>query len=56
MVDVLGYFFAAFFAVWGVVIIVNTKDTANTTLLKLVALAIATFMFAMSGMVLNVII
>lgn len=56
MVDVLGLFFAAFFAVWGVVVIVNTKDSADTIPLKLIALFIALFMFAVSGAVLNVVI
>jgi hypothetical protein len=53
MGEILGYFFAGFFAVWGVIIIVNTKETADTVLLKAIALLISVFMFAVSGMVLN---
>lgn len=56
MGDVLGCFFAAFFAVWGVVVIVNTRDTADTVFLRVVSLLVAIFMFAMSGAVLNAII
>lgn len=56
MVDVLGYFFAAFFAVWGVVVIVNTREVADTVMLRVISLLVAIFMFAMSGAVLNAIV
>ena len=56
MVDILGCFFAAFFAVWGVVVVVNTMDVADTVLLRIIALSVAIFMFAMSGAVLNAIV
>ncbi len=56
MVDILGYFFFAFFIFWGVAILVNTRETADTVPLRIVSISIAMFMFAVSGLVLNAII
>ena len=56
MVDILGYFFVGFFAAWGVVVIINTRDVADTILLRVISLLVAIFMFAVSGAVLNAIV
>lgn len=53
MGELLGYFLAGFFAVWGVIVIVNTKDTANTIYLKLFTLLVSMSMFILSGLMLN---
>lgn len=53
MDELLGYFLAGFFAVWGVIVIVNTKDTANTIYLKLFTLLVSMSMFILSGLMLN---
>ena len=53
MDELLGYFLAVFFAVWGVIVIVNTKDTANTIYLKLFTLLVSMSMFILSGLMLN---
>lgn len=53
MGELLSYFLAGFFAVWGVIVIVNTKDTANTIYLKLFSLLVSMSMFILSGLMLN---
>ena len=53
MGELLSYFLAGFFTVWGVIVIVNTKDTANTIYLKLFTLLVSMSMFILSGLMLN---
>ena len=53
MGELFSYFLAGFFAVWGVIVIVNTKDTANTIYLKLFTLLVSMSMFILSGLMLN---
>ncbi len=53
MGELLGYLLVGFFAVWGVIVVVNTKDTANTIYLKLFTLLVSMSMFILSALMLN---
>lgn len=53
MYDAISYIISGFLFAWGVIVIVNTRETAETPSMRIFSLLVAVAMFTLSGLVLN---